>query len=475
MVRKLGFLLVFCVGLSAAFGGAAPEDFALKTEIVSADTDTAPYPHVVLVVGSWTVDEVQGWSWGLRHDKDAASIGDCPAVGTGIFTKCDFGDCGNVECPDEIATAGPDTVGPEFNSVNVLEDGLTMGVVCSILMAWTLPADDRFEMMKITYEFADENAKTDVAFAEDLGDPTIDTVFVHGGLSIAPATQDGIECIGPGCGPGPDCTVPALKLHLETIKDNDTTVDVAVLLDTIQEVPDTDPAVLMDVSAVSFGLKVSAPADVVATGIVPGEAFANWDVETEGFWGVEIVDDGITLGMVVDLQPDGEEFTTLPHCKADQQIAVATFQCKHAPPPDSATADISLDGTLGTPARELVVDVDGTTLEPEAGDPVGVTIVCEPGGITFVRADVNQDGRHTVSDAVAIAKALFNQGSKLPLINACKDAADVNDDGNFDSADPIFLLNYLFTSGPVVPGPIGTCGLDTTNDALTCDAYTCNW
>jgi hypothetical protein len=174
----------------------------------------------------------------------------------------------------------------------------------------------------------------------------------------------------------------------------------------------------------------------------------------------------------VDLQPDGDVFNTLPAGTCDQQIAVAKFMCTQPPAGATATATISLDGTLGTPPRELVVDVDGTSLTPDTGDPVSVTAECVP-GTPFIRGDTNQDGRHTVSDAVAIAKALFDQGSKLPLINACKDSADTNDDGNFDSADAIYLLNYLFTSGAAVPAPIGTCGLDPTDDALTCDAFTC--
>jgi hypothetical protein len=262
-------------------------------------------------------------------------------------------------------------------------------------------------------------------------------------------------------------------LKLETVTDNDTTVQVAVLLDTDENVPDTDPAVPMEVAAVSFGLKVSAPNDVVATDIVPGSAFANWDVESEGFWGMEIVDDGITLGIVVDLQPDGDVFTTLPKCTSNQQIAIASFMCKQPPAGAGATADISLDGTLGSPAREIVVDVDGTTLDPAVGAAVSVTLVCEVGGTPFIRGDTNQDGRLTVSDAVAIAKALFNQGSKLDMINACKKSADVNDDGNFDSADPIYLLNYLFKSGTAIPAPTGTCGQDPTADDLNCDAFSC--
>jgi hypothetical protein len=77
----------------------------------------------------------------------------------------------------------------------------------------------------------------------------------------------------------------------------------------------------------------------------------------------------------------------------------------------------------------------------------------------FHRADANDDGRHDVSDAVAIVSFLFRGG----VVLGCLEAADTNNDHEIDVTDVIFGLNYLFRGGPAPPepGPPGSaCGTD---------------
>jgi hypothetical protein len=97
-------------------------------------------------------------------------------------------------------------------------------------------------------------------------------------------------------------------------------------------------------------------------------------------------------------------------------------------------------------------------------------VICTEGE-PFVRGDVTQDRQLTVSDAVAVAKAVFNVGAKLPLIRDCRDAADANDDGIVDTSDAFYILAYLFEFGPPLPAPASTCGPDPTPDTLRCLAY----
>jgi hypothetical protein len=60
-------------------------------------------------------------------------------------------------------------------------------------------------------------------------------------------------------------------------------------------------------------------------------------------------------------------------------------------------------------------------------------------------------------------------------IPPCLDAADANDDGDFDITDPLYTIRWLFIGGKPPPptyGPIpGGCGLDPTEDDLTCEFY----
>jgi hypothetical protein len=458
MVRKLTVLLVLCLGAQLVIA-AAPEDFELHAERGGDGTE-------ITVWGKWTVDGVQGWSWGLRHDPAEASIAGC----VGMYTDCTFDACTDVVCPEDMLTPGPADEAADFNSLNVYDEGVTQGIVLSLLQKWGLDQTERFEMAKMTYTVAAADGCADLNFVQDLGTPSIDTVYVHQGLSIEPAVQDTSATakgsVGTDCeGGGPTCPA-AFKLSLAKVGDD----QVAVILDTTG--PDTEPGV----SAFSFGLAIES-ADLVGVNFAAGQAFTdlNHDPAAEGFWGVEAVEGGITLGAVVDLQPNAQdEFVSLPRCAEGLQIAVASFRCK-AGVDGPVTSNISLVGDLGTPPVPLIVDVDGDSFDPEAGEPVSVTVTCEPiAGEPFIRGDANQDGRWTVSDGVAIAKAVFNLGSKLALITACEDSADVDDDGDRDVEDALYLLRYLFDGGPAVPAPIGACGPDETPDSLPdCTAFAC--
>ncbi len=84
----------------------------------------------------------------------------------------------------------------------------------------------------------------------------------------------------------------------------------------------------------------------------------------------------------------------------------------------------------------------------------------------FVRGDGNADGKHDISDAIAILRGLFGGGTL-----ACRDAADINDDGALDIADPIALLGYLFSQQAAPHAPFPDCGVDDTQDELDCAAF----
>ena len=86
--------------------------------------------------------------------------------------------------------------------------------------------------------------------------------------------------------------------------------------------------------------------------------------------------------------------------------------------------------------------------------------------VTFERGDVDEDGRLTITDAIAVLSFLF-QGTAAPN---CQKAADTDDDGVLTLTDAVVSLSFLFTAGDAPAQPFGLCGTDPTEDALSCDS-----
>jgi hypothetical protein len=95
-----------------------------------------------------------------------------------------------------------------------------------------------------------------------------------------------------------------------------------------------------------------------------------------------------------------------------------------------------------------------------------VRILIFPFSPTFVRGDFDSNLTVNLTDAVALAKYLFQAGPAPK----CQDAADANDDGILDVSDPVYLLFALFIPGsPPPPPPYPEPGEDPTfRDSLGC-------
>lgn len=87
----------------------------------------------------------------------------------------------------------------------------------------------------------------------------------------------------------------------------------------------------------------------------------------------------------------------------------------------------------------------------------------------FQRVDCNADGTPTIADPIFLLAYLFSDGDSPQ----CEKACDLDDSGTVDLGDAISYLNLLFLT-PLeieVPEPSITCGVDTTPDSLTCEAF----
>ena len=126
-----------------------------------------------------------------------------------------------------------------------------------------------------------------------------------------------------------------------------------------------------------------------------------------------------------------------------------------------------------------------TPLDLEPGDRVGVQLVPARGGLEefdrsdnfrevvydpsptprFRRGDSNGDGQFDLADAVSLLYCLF-LGGDCP---SCDSAADANDDGALALTDAVYDFDHLFQGGPAPRAPFSECGVDPTDDGLTCD------
>jgi hypothetical protein len=83
---------------------------------------------------------------------------------------------------------------------------------------------------------------------------------------------------------------------------------------------------------------------------------------------------------------------------------------------------------------------------------------------TFLRGDVDDNGRMELTDAVRTLGALFLGWQS----DGCDDAVDSNDDGVANISDPVYTLLHLFLGGPAPPPPFPERGADPSEDKLGC-------
>jgi hypothetical protein len=85
--------------------------------------------------------------------------------------------------------------------------------------------------------------------------------------------------------------------------------------------------------------------------------------------------------------------------------------------------------------------------------------------VPFRRGDLTNDGKVDLGD---VLKLLDRVSGRLPGFT-CPDAADVNDDGRESLEDAIKLLSWLYQGGDPPPPPFTEPGLDPTPDKLGCE------
>lgn len=97
----------------------------------------------------------------------------------------------------------------------------------------------------------------------------------------------------------------------------------------------------------------------------------------------------------------------------------------------------------------------------------GLILEVAPEEQVFLRGDADRDWQVDVSDAVSIVATLFGLAPGRAAL--CLDAADVDDDGRLRVTDALLLLNFLFRGGAAPAPPFPVPGLDTpAEDPIRC-------
>jgi hypothetical protein len=145
-----------------------------------------------------------------------------------------------------------------------------------------------------------------------------------------------------------------------------------------------------------------------------------------------------------------------------------------------ATLEVSRNGQPARPFKptwntvvsweaEFELQEPTTTLEVTGFDTLGKVLGSESIVVVstafdlFQRGDVTGEGVVDTNDALAILAFLFQHGSI-----ACLDSADVEDDGRVTVLDAIRLVLYLFAGGQEPEAPFAAPGPDPTADGLGC-------
>ncbi len=459
-------------------------DFILEKKTSVHEGDEFPIDAVLKA----RLAGVQGWSYGVTHDKDVLDV-------------------------LSITVAGSDLPGVMKDGTNIMEivkqGGVNIGWFQGTILAFQetpseLPVEDRFVMAKARYKVragvlgARKDLSTSIAYTDKIapvaGGNPIDVIVTYNETVTEPKGAKGIV---PKVQTPAEVTVQAptvdLKLKLENsvpgsklVADTKATLDLNISLE-------NDSATKADVQGWAYGLKLD-PALLTVVNLSSGAAVAflnggkgpdfrsyscpvdcNPPPIVDGAGGTV---KGFTVGVVISIDPPNDVLS-IPSTES-RLLEVLKVKSAITLTPPSADRDTQLDFVSdilpGDRPVETVIAVDNQSVTPTQGPPLTVTLTAKPTTNKFKRGFSNPDAKFDIADGIWTIRVLFYQQGTF----SCMDAADANDDGRVDLSDAVFTFNYLLQPGkhsgdslyPKPPAPFPGCGDDTSEDSLSCDSPT---
>jgi hypothetical protein len=120
----------------------------------------------------------------------------------------------------------------------------------------------------------------------------------------------------------------------------------------------------------------------------------------------------------------------------------------------------------GSPATETLISL-GNQAAILTTSTSNLEITEAPLGTAFKRGDFDANGNVNLADPINILNYQFSGGAAP----TCLKIMDIDDSGNIQLNDPVLLLTYLFSGGAAPSEPFDSCGIDPTEDTITCDSF----
>ncbi len=473
-------LAVGLIGITGVLNAADSSNFALKIVPAASEVAQAGGTVDLSVQLTTTVEDTQGWSFGVLLETDAgvtasitrvARAADVEAVKDGDVA--DFNTTSYYTAADLANKAGD--CEPACDGIDAV--GFTQGVVIDFMQKVSLPAVEDFALVDCTVQASGpaDGSAARLSFTNELGSPPVQTVAVHGGASIPPATQEGAQITFKEI-----TTAPPASFTIEIQGgEGDTGEEVAGLI--VLDFNADGKAEGQEVQGWSYGVCIKDPGKLeIVDATVDGTMTATVkDGDPADFDTVTVYPgQGVTHGVVIDFKakvtlPAQNDWTDLAvtwKILMDQEgdtVCVAPCDQALGEPP---VANVMVIGGASIPASVFEgcdpLDPETGCQDPEACNKPGIfAFVPPPPGNYFIPGSANGDGRLDLADAVYILNALFRGGPDFP----CQKAADANNDCVVDGSDAVYIVYYLFLDGP--EPPLGTgCQLV---DASVCPDLTC--
>ena len=376
----------------------------------------------------------------------------------------------------EISLEGTITqsVGVEFEVMNLYSDGGTVGVVLDFTPPFdgqVIPqgieqhiASYRYSCNEIIYLPESDLVTALTPINGFIGTPPLDNVIVVGGLSLFPSLEAGsMTCIAINPPPVHN-TVMTAKVEFDLDSGNYAFHGQTGTLSFCYSDPDNEIQGMTITVCYDCDLTLEEGTFTLEGSIVEmvGAEYINHQVDDD-------CSDGETgeliLAILLDALPPFEGQTLPP---TSEELLVGSIQITVD---ETAECDLAqeinfCDNINGNGRVFLYNNVVIDYLSVQDFQRNGTSVVVVPQEI-FQRGDCNSDDKVDLADA---ATTIATQFSGLPIL--CPDACDSNDDGVINLADAVYGMNWLFKFGPTPPepGPFDN-GPDPTEDQLpVCDS-----
>lgn len=420
MEKKVAVLLIALVLLVSGTKGAYSQQVDFALDMVETFPAQQGVPVGIFVSNT---AELSGVQIGIQYDHFKADATGIDLTG-GVLENVNL----------EFSDSDLDVNSGEFTYVAILDSSAPFDTTIAVgtdQYLGSLLVDVKPGLMPNTTVYVD--------FVDGVGDPPIDNAGLVQGLPITPAVVQGGIMI---------------------------TNENYVLIDDTVSAPGEMGHVVPIIGMNTANLQGFSIAATYDQDYVQGVELSIVDTITEAV-GAEFVetiidnDNGFfILGVLLDLVPpfDGQ---TIPASGLD--LSLANFVVDVLPAAAAVTeVPIEFQDGLGTPGTDNLFVINLQGIAPQFVDGV-IQIIDQP---TFIRGEVNGDGRVDIADAVVVTLYVSNLWSG-PI---CEAAFDVDDNGSIQLTDGIYLLSFQFLDGPAPPAPFPLPGMDSTPPFLPCDA-----